>query len=70
MKTVSMFKLFLFAMAGFACFLVSGCMVGPDYSRPETAAETETNYFYLGKHSEEVNDFLCFEWWKRFEDSR
>ena len=44
-------------------------MVGPNYSRPETAAGTETDYFYLGRHSEDVNDALYYEWWKQFEDS-
>ena len=57
-----------YLLALIVCAGFCGCMVGPDYSRPETVAETETDYFYLGRHSEDVNDVRYYEWWKRFDD--
>ena len=48
---------------------LSGCMVGPDYSRPETAAETSDGYYQAGKHDQDVNDFSEFDrWWEQFGD--
>jgi len=44
-------------------------MVGPDYSRPETAADTSAGYFHAGTHNEDVNDFADVDrWWERFGD--
>jgi len=44
-------------------------MVGPDYSRPETAADTSDGYFHAGVHNEDVNDFADVDkWWERFGD--
>jgi multidrug efflux system outer membrane protein len=49
--------------------ILSGCMVGPDYSRPETAAETADGYYNAGKHDQDVNDFSEFDrWWEKFGD--
>jgi NodT family efflux transporter outer membrane factor (OMF) lipoprotein len=49
--------------------VLSGCMVGPDYSRPETAAETSDGYYNAGKHGQDVNDFSEFDrWWEKFGD--
>jgi len=51
------------------CVTLAGCMVGPDYSRPETAADTSAGYFHAGKHNEDVNDFADVDrWWERFGD--
>jgi len=48
---------------------LGGCMVGPKYSRPETAADTPGGYFHAGVHAEDVNDFADVEtWWQRFGD--
>jgi len=50
--------------------ILGGCMVGPDYSRPETAADTNEGFFYAGKHNQDVNDFAAADrWWERFGDS-
>ena len=44
-------------------------MVGPDYSRPETAAATSDGYFNAGTHNEDVNDFADVDrWWEQFGD--
>ncbi len=44
-------------------------MVGPDYSRPETEADTSDGYFNAGTHNEDVNDFADVDrWWERFGD--
>lgn len=51
------------------CVTLTGCMVGPDYSRPETAADTSDGYFHAGAHNEDVNDFAEIDrWWERFGD--
>ena len=56
------------------CFIVvltilSGCMVGPEYSRPETAAETSDGYYHAGTHEQDVNDFSDVDrWWEKFGD--
>ncbi|MCH8120295.1 MAG: efflux transporter outer membrane subunit [Planctomycetes bacterium] len=52
-----------------ACGTLGGCMVGPDYSRPETTADTSDGYFNAGTHNEDVNDFADVDrWWERFGD--
>ena len=52
-----------------ACGTIGGCMVGPNYSRPETAADTSDGYFHAGTHNEDVNDFADVDrWWERFGD--
>ena len=49
--------------------LTAGCMVGPMYSRPETAADTNDAYYYAGTHEQDVNAFDGIErWWERFAD--
>ena len=49
--------------------ILSGCMVGPDYSRPETSAETADGYYNTGKHVQDVNDFSEVDrWWEQFGD--
>ena len=47
----------------------TGCMVGPDYSRPETPAETSEAYFHAGANKQNVNDFNDVDgWWEGFGD--
>ncbi len=49
--------------------LATGCMVGPKYTRPETAADTNDGYFQAGESGIDVNDFGAAEtWWQRFGD--
>jgi NodT family efflux transporter outer membrane factor (OMF) lipoprotein len=49
--------------------LITGCMVGPKYKRPETAADTNDGYFHAGEHITDVNDFGdAGLWWERFGD--
>jgi len=49
--------------------LVTGCMVGPKYRRPETAADTNDGYFNAGDHVTDINDFgEAGMWWQRFGD--
>ncbi|MHC4658064.1 MAG: efflux transporter outer membrane subunit [Planctomycetota bacterium] len=46
-----------------------GCMVGPDYSRPQTAADTDSGYFHTGAHNPDINDLEAINnWWQRFAD--
>ncbi len=57
---------FVLAM-GIAMF--AGCMVGPEYSRPKTAADTPDGYFQAGEHSQDVNDLAGVDrWWEQFGD--
>ncbi|MHC4324274.1 MAG: TolC family protein, partial [Planctomycetota bacterium] len=52
-----------------SCAMYAGCRVGPDYSRPETPAETSAAYFHAGANKQDVNDFADAEnWWDRFGD--
>lgn len=52
-----------------SCMFFTGCMVGPDYTRPETAAETSEGYYNTGTHMEDVNDFTPIDkWWESFGD--
>lgn len=49
--------------------LLSGCMVGPDYARPETAADTNSGYFHAGQHSHDPNALPSIDrWWETFAD--
>ena len=49
--------------------LATGCMVGPKYERPETAADTNDGYFNADGHITDVNDFGdAGMWWERFGD--
>jgi len=49
--------------------LTTGCMVGPKYQRPETAADTNDGYFHADGHITDVNDFGdAGMWWQRFGD--
>jgi len=63
-----------FVYLGLFCVILSviffsGCMVGPDYSRPQTAAETSEGYFNAGTNMEDVNDFTPVDrWWESFGD--
>ena len=51
------------------CLTVSGCMFGPDYQRPQTAADKAPSYIYADKHSQDVNDVSGVgRWWERFGD--
>jgi len=54
----------------FSLTVLAGCMVGPDYSRPETAADTDGGYFHAGSHKQDINDFADIDgWWRRFGDA-
>jgi multidrug efflux system outer membrane protein len=49
--------------------LLAGCMVGPKYERPQTAADTNDGYFHAADHVTDVKDFGDTEhWWHRFGD--
>jgi multidrug efflux system outer membrane protein len=49
--------------------LLPGCMMGPDYSRPTTAADTSPAYLWAGDHNQDVNDINTIDdWWQGFGD--
>lgn len=67
MKKQLAFICWLFVLL--SCMVLAGCMVGPDYSRPETAAEVSDSYFHSGAHYRDVNDYNDIDqWWQRFGD--
>ena len=48
--------------------VISGCMVGPDYERPATAAD-DGFFFFAGKHTQDINELdPSHLWWRRFAD--
>jgi multidrug efflux system outer membrane protein len=58
-----------FLVCVLATVFVSGCMVGPEYEKPETAADTNDGYFNAAGHVTDVNDFGdAGLWWQRFGD--
>jgi multidrug efflux system outer membrane protein len=64
-KLVSIYLLICASVA----ILATGCMVGPKYSRPKTAADTNDGYFQAAEPAIDVNDFGDTEtWWRRFGD--
>jgi multidrug efflux system outer membrane protein len=49
--------------------MLAGCMLGPKYSRPETAADGDTGYVHSGSRSADVNDIEKIDnWWEQFGD--
>ncbi len=51
------------------CLLVTGCMVGPKYSRPETPADTNEGFYAAGIHSHDPNALPQVDtWWDSFGD--
>lgn len=51
------------------CVCLFGCMVGPDYKRPQTIADIAEEYVYSGRHIQDVNDANRIGmWWQRFGD--
>ncbi len=53
----------------FSCLMFTGCTVGPDYSRPQTQADTPDGFYNAGEHNEDVNDFTPVDrWWESFGD--
>ncbi|HUT30514.1 MAG TPA: efflux transporter outer membrane subunit [Sedimentisphaerales bacterium] len=52
-----------------AGLLLPGCMVGPDYVRPETAAQADSVYFNAGKNNQDPNVLPTIDnWWETFAD--
>jgi multidrug efflux system outer membrane protein len=44
-------------------------MVGPDYSRPNTPADTDIGFFHAGPHNQDVNNVADIDrWWESFGD--
>ena len=49
--------------------MLAGCMLGPKYSRPETAADDNMGFVRAGDRSADVNDLEMIDnWWERFGD--
>jgi outer membrane protein, multidrug efflux system len=50
--------------------ILTGCMVGPNYSRPVTAANDPNNFANTGSHITDTNDFSTLDhWWESFGDA-
>lgn len=51
------------------CAGSTGCMVGPDYSRPETVANKTDRFVHSGAHNQDVKDVNEMDrWWEQFGD--
>ncbi len=49
--------------------LVGGCMLGPDYSRPQTPADEAEAFVHAEEPVQDVNDWQQMDrWWERFGD--
>ena len=49
--------------------LLAGCMVGPDYARPETAANSNSGFFNAGTNDQDPNALATIDnWWETFAD--
>jgi multidrug efflux system outer membrane protein len=58
---------YVLSVAGF--IPLAGCMVGPDYKRPQTIADTAESYVYTGNNLKDINDSNeVGQWWQRFGD--
>ncbi len=63
---IRLFSLLIFV---FVVLTFSGCMVGPEYSRPETAAVTDSGFYYSADHKQDVNSLeIVNRWWEHFGD--
>ncbi len=59
-----LYRVLIFTTAG-----LSGCMMGPNYKRPETKAD-EGMFFYAGRNLQDVNQLdASYKWWLRFGDA-
>src|SRR4030043_1793579 len=59
----------LLLMLLLSILFTGGCMVGPDYLRPETAANTEGGFYYAGRHIQDMNQIDREDrWWQSFGD--
>ena len=59
------YKLFLVLCS----LILTGCMVGPNYSRPATAANDPNGFVNADGHITEANDFSALDhWWESFGD--
>ena len=48
---------------------LAGCMVGPDYERPRTAADTNESYYNTGSNIPDPNELEAIDnWWQHFAD--
>ena len=53
----------------FGVLTFSGCMVGPEYTRPETAADEDSGFYYSADHEQDVNALeIVDRWWEHFGD--
>jgi multidrug efflux system outer membrane protein len=49
--------------------MMTGCMVGPDYSRPDLPVKSDAGYYNQGPHSQDINDVNSIDdWWQHFGD--
>jgi multidrug efflux system outer membrane protein len=62
-------RLFIQLLSITGLIMLTGCMVGPDYERPQTTADTAAGYVYAGEYPQDVNDIdKTGRWWERFGD--
>lgn len=48
---------------------LGGCMMGPEYSRPQTVADKAESFVHAGPQPAEANEVSTYDhWWERFGD--
>lgn len=66
---MSRVKQWALALSLGAVLLMGGCMVGPDYERPETVAETVPGFVHADAQTQDANEAGQVDpWWGRFGD--
>jgi len=57
-------------LCGLGCMLLAGgCMIGPEYERPKTMAETATRFVHADGRAPDANEPQVVDrWWERFGD--
>ncbi|MHC5075971.1 MAG: efflux transporter outer membrane subunit [Planctomycetota bacterium] len=65
----NIFKYLVTLIISLAASLIPGCLVGPEYNRPENEAKLEDKFFQAGQNIQDVNMLEATDtWWLRFGD--
>ncbi len=63
---LTIYKSLVLILAG---LVVTGCMVGPKYQRPDTVADTNDGFYHAAHHNQDVNSLAGIDnWWQHFGD--
>jgi multidrug efflux system outer membrane protein len=66
MKTMTNKTRLTVLVAALICVLIQGCMLGPDYTRPQTPATSAENFVNTPADANELAEIT--DWWRHFAD--